>query len=58
MLIILNALKKTVSRFLPSTKCLKRLKVFFNREKIRKAGEVSSKYAFTLEIERNDKDAV
>ena len=53
MLTILNAFKKLS----PSTKRLKRLRVSFNREKIRKAGKVSSKYAFSLEIERNDKDA-
>jgi hypothetical protein len=53
-MIIFKALKKIFSKFSSSTKCLKRLKVLFNREKIRKPGEESSKYAFTLEIDRND----
>lgn len=40
----------------PSKKCLGSLKLFFSREKIRKFRfyEISSKWAFKLEIERDN----
>ena len=52
-----EAIKNSLTRYFSPAKNLSRIKLFFNKEKVRKKGEVSYKVAFKLEIERTDKNS-
>lgn len=55
MLAPFNSFKKKLINYFSPAKYFSRIKLFFNKEKVQKAGEVSYKVAFELEIERTDK---
>ena len=57
MSVSFETIKKSLTRYFSPAKNLSRIKLFFNKEKVRKKGEISYKVAFKLEIERTEKNS-
>lgn len=57
MLALFNLCKKKLTNYFSPAKYFSRIKLFFNKEKVQKSGEVSYKVAFEFEIERTEKNS-